>query len=180
MPGEISEREPPDPISNSEVKTFSANDSVGSPHVKVGHCQAFMQKETVPCGRFFFCVSGNDLLDRAGRAKECDQIHLRWRNCSSCKNLCWKTITLLLQKLLRIFLAEISINIESSSEAPQNTGSRYSDPTRTRGERYRYEFQRENENFGRWLKRDDIALYRAKDACRNRVVTVSLRDRSGS
>ena len=41
MPGEYSEREPPDSISNSEVKTFSADDSVGSPHVKVGHCQAF-------------------------------------------------------------------------------------------------------------------------------------------
>ena len=40
LPGDSSEREPPDPISNSEVKTFSADDSVGLPHVKVGHCQA--------------------------------------------------------------------------------------------------------------------------------------------
>ena len=45
MPGDFSEREPPDPISNSEVKTFSADDSVGLPHVKVGHCQALIQKE---------------------------------------------------------------------------------------------------------------------------------------
>ena len=44
MPGENSEREPPDSISNSEVKTFSADDSVGLPHVKVGHCQAFIQR----------------------------------------------------------------------------------------------------------------------------------------
>jgi hypothetical protein len=36
--------EPPDPISNSEVKRLSADDSVGSPHVKVGHCQALNPK----------------------------------------------------------------------------------------------------------------------------------------
>ena len=41
LPGSNSEQEPPDPISNSEVKMLSADDSVGSPHVKVGHCQAF-------------------------------------------------------------------------------------------------------------------------------------------
>ena len=29
---------PPDPISNSEVKRCSADGSVGSPHVRVGHC----------------------------------------------------------------------------------------------------------------------------------------------
>jgi hypothetical protein len=40
LPGDNSEREPPDPISNSEVKTFSADDSLGFPHAKVGHCQA--------------------------------------------------------------------------------------------------------------------------------------------
>ena len=31
--------EPPDPISNSAVKSVIADDSVGLPHVKVGHCQ---------------------------------------------------------------------------------------------------------------------------------------------
>ncbi len=40
LSGGNSKLEPPDPISNSEVKRFSADDSVGSPHVKVGHCQA--------------------------------------------------------------------------------------------------------------------------------------------
>lgn len=40
MPGRNSEREPPDPFSNSAVKPLCANDSVGSPHVKVGHRQA--------------------------------------------------------------------------------------------------------------------------------------------
>ena len=39
FPGGNSEREPPDPIPNSEVKTLSADGSVGSPHVRVGHCQ---------------------------------------------------------------------------------------------------------------------------------------------
>ena len=41
LPGGISKWEPPDPIPNSEVKLLSADDSVGLPHVKVGHCQAF-------------------------------------------------------------------------------------------------------------------------------------------
>jgi len=31
LPGDYSEREPPDPISNSEVKPLSADDSVGDP-----------------------------------------------------------------------------------------------------------------------------------------------------
>ena len=35
-----SEREPPDSIPNSEVKPLSADGSVGSPHVRVGHRQA--------------------------------------------------------------------------------------------------------------------------------------------
>ena len=34
-------RVPPESISNSEVKTHSADDSAGSPRVKVGHCQAY-------------------------------------------------------------------------------------------------------------------------------------------
>ena len=43
MPGGNSECEPPDPIPNSEVKPLSADDSVGSPHVKVGHCQVYIR-----------------------------------------------------------------------------------------------------------------------------------------
>ena len=40
MLGDNSAVVPPDPIPNSEVKRSSADDSVGSPHVKVGHRQA--------------------------------------------------------------------------------------------------------------------------------------------
>ena len=40
LPDDLSVREPPDPISNSEVKPFSADGSVGFPHVRVGHRQA--------------------------------------------------------------------------------------------------------------------------------------------
>ena len=66
LPGGISKREPPDPIPNSEVKLLSADDSVGLPHVKVGHCQAFIQN---PCSHrlqgFLFvpsgCGQGSDL-----------------------------------------------------------------------------------------------------------------------
>ena len=42
MLGDHSELEPPDPIPNSEVKRFSADGSVGSPHVRVGHRQALI------------------------------------------------------------------------------------------------------------------------------------------
>jgi hypothetical protein len=47
FPGEHSRLEPPDPISNSEVKHSRADDSVGFPHVKVGHCQGFFLKGDV-------------------------------------------------------------------------------------------------------------------------------------
>ena len=36
--------DPPDPIPNSEVKRRIADGSVGSPHVRVGHRQAFNTK----------------------------------------------------------------------------------------------------------------------------------------
>ena len=59
--GNHSVLDPPDPIPNSEVKRYCADDSVGSPHVKVGHCQAFIPKPR------YFIVSGffyarNDFL----------------------------------------------------------------------------------------------------------------------
>src|ERR1700744_5843031 len=40
LPGGHSEREPPDPIPNSEVKTLCADGSVPFGHARVGHCQA--------------------------------------------------------------------------------------------------------------------------------------------
>ncbi len=52
---------PPDPIPNSVVKRNSADDSVGSPHVKVGHSQTpnISQREQVArnldCGLFCVC-----------------------------------------------------------------------------------------------------------------------------
>ena len=42
MLGDHSEREPPDPIPNSEVKPLSADDSVAVCHAKVGNCQALI------------------------------------------------------------------------------------------------------------------------------------------
>lgn len=54
MPGGHSRCEPPDPIPNSEVKPSSADDSVGFPHVKVGHCQAFKQNPDLIMDRGFF------------------------------------------------------------------------------------------------------------------------------
>ncbi len=55
LPGGHSERVPPDPIPNSEVKTLSADDSVGSPHAKVGHCQVFLNINLAAiCEIYFF------------------------------------------------------------------------------------------------------------------------------
>ena len=44
LPGGNCKWVPPDPIPNSEVKLLCADDSVGPPHAKVGHCQALIQK----------------------------------------------------------------------------------------------------------------------------------------
>ena len=54
FPGGNSEWEPPDPISNSEVKTLSADGSVGSPHVRVGHCQDLIENPVGFGQRGFF------------------------------------------------------------------------------------------------------------------------------
>ena len=54
MPDDNSEREPPDSIPNSEVKAFSADGSVGLPHVRVGHCQASKLKGLILRGKPFF------------------------------------------------------------------------------------------------------------------------------
>ena len=48
FPGGNSEWEPPDPFSNSEVKTLSADGSVGFPHVRVGHRQDLYLKKAAP------------------------------------------------------------------------------------------------------------------------------------
>ena len=47
LPGGNSEWEPPDPISNSEVKTLCADGSVAFGHARVGHCQALKSKPPV-------------------------------------------------------------------------------------------------------------------------------------
>ena len=67
LPGGNSEREPPDPISNSEVKTLSADGSVGSPHVRVGHRQALNTKgrnHLVAAFFMFMCLELRGLSQR--------------------------------------------------------------------------------------------------------------------
>ena len=54
MPDDHRELEPPDPIPNSAVKWFIADGSVGSPHVRVGHCQASKLKNPVAFAAGFF------------------------------------------------------------------------------------------------------------------------------
>ena len=70
LPGGHSGREPPDPIPNSEVKTFSADGSVGSPHVRVGHCQALDSKGHVRMNVAFLFLanSANNKAARSGAA----------------------------------------------------------------------------------------------------------------
>ncbi len=53
FPGDHSGLEPPDSISNSEVKRTRANDSVRLPHVKVGHRQGFITKKRLNAAFFF-------------------------------------------------------------------------------------------------------------------------------
>ena|GEM_PF-1241181 len=54
--GDHSVSVPPDPISNSEVKRVRADDSVGSPHVKVGHRRVYLKEEAILNGVAFFCL----------------------------------------------------------------------------------------------------------------------------
>lgn len=73
FPGDHSEREPPDPFPNSEVKLLSANGSVGPPHARVGHRQDSMQKSHPLRGWLFFriesCLTLNCfILSRAALA----------------------------------------------------------------------------------------------------------------
>ena len=59
LPDDISECEPPDPISNSEVKVHSADGSVGLPHVRLGHCQALYLEQPrtrLSAGFFYGCL----------------------------------------------------------------------------------------------------------------------------
>ena len=46
--------EPPDPLPNSAVKRNIADGSVGFPHVRVGHCQAFIEKTQLRTELGFF------------------------------------------------------------------------------------------------------------------------------
>ena len=54
LPGDNRALEPPDSIPNSEVKRRIADGSVGFPHVRVGHCQAFIKKGLSNRAALFF------------------------------------------------------------------------------------------------------------------------------
>ena len=60
MLGDNSECDPPESISNSEVKPLSANDSVGFPHVKVDIARRHIRKGFINIKPFLLrknCVS---------------------------------------------------------------------------------------------------------------------------
>ena len=63
LPGGHSEWEPPDPFSNSEVKTLCADASFDFVDAKVGHCQALdlmsiKNPRRATGGGFFLCAPG--------------------------------------------------------------------------------------------------------------------------
>lgn len=55
LPGGDSAVVPPDSMPNSAVKRRSADGSVGSPHVRVGHCQASNKVESLMRKHGAFC-----------------------------------------------------------------------------------------------------------------------------
>ena len=67
LPGGHSGVEPPDPIPNSDVKRSSADGSVGSPHVRVGHCQALTPKALIArSGLFLWVLKSGSVLTEPG------------------------------------------------------------------------------------------------------------------
>ncbi len=58
LPGGESAVVPPDPMPNSEVKRRSADGSVGSPHARVGNCQASPKEPPVNAGGFLLWGAG--------------------------------------------------------------------------------------------------------------------------
>src|ERR1700722_11194612 len=69
LPGGHSEWEPPDPFSNSEVKTLCADASVDFVDVKVGHCQALNLMNTNPHRRKPVGVFPFGAQDGSGRIR---------------------------------------------------------------------------------------------------------------
>jgi hypothetical protein len=58
LPGGSSAVVPPDPMPNSEVKRRSADGSVGSPHARVGNCQASNKAKNLSRKTGVFCFIG--------------------------------------------------------------------------------------------------------------------------
>ena len=80
LPGGHSEREPPDPIPNSEVKTLSADDSTGFPRAKVGHCQAFYPSPRRSRAGGFFIYGANPAVWSRSRVDSTVAQFLAWEH----------------------------------------------------------------------------------------------------
>ena len=63
FPDDNSGLAPPESISNSEVKRSSADGSVGSPHVRVGHRQDLFASNPLGFGVFFARLSYDGVED---------------------------------------------------------------------------------------------------------------------
>ena len=69
-----SELEPPDPIPNSAVKRFSADGSVGFPHVRVGHRQAYFEHPAQASRVFFFVRKKSFWARKVGKNNRTQQV----------------------------------------------------------------------------------------------------------
>src|SRR2546429_8615808 len=77
LPGGHSEREPPDPIPNSEVKTLCADGSVPCRHARVGHCQALKWKTPEVERSQGFFLTPSQLAVQAVRSDRADLVEAR-------------------------------------------------------------------------------------------------------
>ena len=78
------ELEPPDPIPNSDVKRFFADGSVGFPHVRVGHRQAFKYEKRPSKGWSFFMSEIYEELVLTTTSQSCPmgKLRYRWTRCN--------------------------------------------------------------------------------------------------
>ena len=100
LPGGNGVLEPPDPISNSEVKRYIADGSVGLPHVRVGHCQALNNKPPVIWPGVFYFQS---FIQKPARARSAPE-GLRTRMCADKVGHCQ---ALNLKPLIEIFRSRV-------------------------------------------------------------------------
>lgn len=108
FPGGISEREPPDPIPNSEVKTLRADGSFACCDARVGHCQGPNEKPPLRKQRGLFAFTGHRVRRReaAGPPRRCGvppsrPVPVRTIILPPCRSFSWASISRQVPRLRR-------------------------------------------------------------------------------